>query len=181
MLLLLRIEHPSEKPMVVEASLDRDYLERALKLVLICHKIRKTMHEAAKVIIGCGCGPYVLLDSKQVVQWVLAKAGVKEWQAVQYIVVPDDLLLGRIGHCLVLSGMRSSTVVIDEEGLWFRGKDDTRLYSSVKVDRQGLNRLLQSKWKLGLAERNQFNVWTMPINPATDAGDRTLLQRGGCE
>ena len=88
MLLLLRIESPSDHPMVVETSLDPDYLERALKLVLICHKIRQTMHGAAKVIIGSGCGPYVLLDSKQVVQWVMAKAGVKEWQAVQYIVVP---------------------------------------------------------------------------------------------
>jgi hypothetical protein len=145
MLLLLRIEHPSEQPMVVEASLDRDYLERALKLVLICHKIRQTMHGAAKVIIGSGCGPYVLLDSKQVVQWVIAKAGVKEWQAVQYVVVPDDLLLGKIGRCLVLAGLRSSTVVIDEVGLWFRGKDDTRQYCSIKVDRQGLNRLLQLK------------------------------------
>ena len=73
------------------------------------------------------------------------KAGVKEWQAVQYVVVPDDLLLGRIGRCLVLTGMRSSTVVIEEDGLWFQGKDDTRQYSSVKLDRQGLNRLLQLK------------------------------------
>ena len=145
MLLLLRIESPSDRPMVVEASLDRDYLERALKLVLICHKIRKTMHGAAKITIGSGCGPYVLLDSKQVVQWVMAKAGVKEWQAVQYVVVPDDLLLGRIGRCLVLSGMRSSTVLIDEEGLWFQGRDDTTRYTSVKVDRQGLSSLLELK------------------------------------
>src|SRR5262245_61155536 len=105
MLLLPRIESPSDHPMIVEASLDRDYLGRDRKLVLICHKIRQTMHGAAKVIIGSGSGPYVLLDSNQVVQWVMAKAGVKEWQAVQHVRVPDDLLLGKIGPCLVLTGM----------------------------------------------------------------------------
>jgi hypothetical protein len=145
MLLLLRIESPSDRAMVVEASLDRDFLERALKLVLICAKIRRTMNGAAKVTIERGRGPYVLLESQPVIQWVITKAGVKDWQAVRYLVVPDDLLLGRIGRCLVLTGMRSSTTVVDEEGLWFQGRDDTRRYSSIKVDRQGLNRLLQLK------------------------------------
>ena len=142
MRILLRIEHPFEQPMVVEASLDRDYLERALKLVLICNKIRKTMHGAAKITIGSGCGPFVLLDSKQVVHWVMAKAGVKEWHAVQYITIPDGLMLGNMGRCVVLAGMRSSTVVIDEDGLWFQGKDDRYQYSTVKVSRQGLSMLL---------------------------------------
>jgi len=44
------------------------------------------------------------------------RAGVKEWQAVQYVVSP----------------MTS----------WFQGKDETHQYTSVKADRQGLNRLL---------------------------------------
>jgi hypothetical protein len=142
MQVLFRIEHPSEQHMIVEARLDRDYLERALKLVLICHKIRTTMHGAATVTINSGCGPFVLLDAKQVIKWIMAKAGVKEWQAVQYLVVPDDLLLGNIGRCIVLAGMRSSTVVIDEQGLCFQGRDDRYQYSSVKVHRHGLSTLL---------------------------------------
>ena len=107
--------------MIVEARLDPDYLERALKLVLICQKIRRTMHSAATVTIGRGCGPFVLTDSQQVVKWIMAKAGVKEWPAVQYVAIPDNLTLGSMGRCIVLAGMRSSTVVIDEQVCGFRG------------------------------------------------------------
>jgi hypothetical protein len=141
MLLLLRIENPSNQTMVVKASLDRCYLERVLKLVLICHKIRKTMHGVAKITIGSGCGSFVLLDSS-VVKWIKVRAGVKEWQAVQYVTIPDDLMLGNIGRCIVLAGMRSSGVVIDEGGLWFQGRDETYQYSTVRVNRHGLSQLL---------------------------------------
>ena len=109
MQLLLRVEHPSDRAIVVEARLDRDYLERVFKLVLICHKIRKTMYGAATVTIGSGCGPFVLLDSQQAVKWIIAKAGVKEWRAVQYVTIPNNLMLGSMGGCIVLAGMRSST------------------------------------------------------------------------
>ena len=132
--------------MIVEARLDRDYLERTLKLVLICHKIRKTMHGAAKITIGSGCGSFVLLDS-QVVKWIMVRAGVKEWQAVQHVAISDDLMLGRIGRCIVLAGMRTSTVVIDEGGLWFQGADERYQYSTVKVNRYGFNILLaMARW-----------------------------------
>ena len=69
------------------------------------------------------------------------KAGVKDWHAVQYVVIPEGLLLGNWGQCLVMAGIRSQTL-IDHDGLWFQGTDGTNEYVSVKVDRQGLNGLL---------------------------------------
>ena len=72
----------------------------------------------------------------------MAKAGVEDWQAVQYLVIPDGLMLGDIGACLVLAGMRRSQTLIDQDGLWFQGNDGTREYLSVRVDRLGLEKLL---------------------------------------
>ena len=88
---------------------------------------------------------YEVLESQRVIRWVMAKAGVKEWQAVQYLMIPDSLMLGNLGTCVVLAGMRRSQMLIDREGLWFQGNDETREYVSVKVDIQGLNRLLELK------------------------------------
>jgi hypothetical protein len=99
------------------------------------------MYGAARITIDTGRGEYVLLESQTVIRWLMAQAGVKDWQTVQYLVVPDDLLLGKLGRCLVMAGMRSRTL-IDEEGLWFEGTDGTREYVSVRVDRQGLEKLL---------------------------------------
>jgi hypothetical protein len=47
-----------------------------------------------------------------------------------------------MGACLVLAGMRRNQMLIDQDGLWFQGNDETREYVSVKVDRQGLEKLL---------------------------------------
>jgi hypothetical protein len=49
--LLLRLEWPRDQVMVVGVNLERDFLERAWKLILICEKIRHTMHGPARVII----------------------------------------------------------------------------------------------------------------------------------
>jgi hypothetical protein len=141
MRLLLRIKYPCDPPMVVEANLDHDFLERVRKLMLICEKIRRTMNGPAKVTIDNSRGNYVLLESQAVVRGVMAKAGVDDWQAVQYVVIPEGLLLGKWGSCLVMAGMQSRTL-IDQNGLWFEGTDGTSEYATVKVDRQGLNRLL---------------------------------------
>jgi hypothetical protein len=134
--------------MIVEASLDHDFLVRALKLVLICAKIRRTMHGSASVTIQTSRGVYVMLEDRRVTQWVITNARARDWNTVEYLIVPDDLLLGKIGRCLVMAGMQSWTV-IDEEGLWFEGKDDTTHYSSVKIDRQGLSRLVGSGVPIG--------------------------------
>jgi hypothetical protein len=141
MRLLLRLKDPCDHPMVVEAQLDHDFLERAHKLLLICGKIRRTMHGAARITID-NSREYVLLESQTVIRWVMARAGVKDWQAFQYVVIPDDLMLGELGRCLVLAGMRRSQTFIDEDGLWFQGNDGTREYVSVRVDRQGLEKLV---------------------------------------
>ena len=67
---------------------------------------------------------------------------MKDWQEVQYLVIPDGLMLGDVGACLVLAGMRRSQTLIDEDGLWFQENDGTREYVSLKVDSQGLDKLL---------------------------------------
>ena len=102
MRLLLRIKYPCDRLMVVEANLDHQFLERAHKLVMICEKIRRTMNGPAKVTIDNGRGQYFLLESQAVVRGVMAKAGVRDWQPVQYFVIPEGLLLGNWGSCLVL-------------------------------------------------------------------------------
>jgi hypothetical protein len=127
--------------MVFEAQFHHDFLVRAHKLVLICEKIRRTMNGPARITIDTS-REYVVLESQRVIRWVMAKARVKEWQGVQYVVIPGNLMLGHMGACLVLAGMRKSRMLIDPEGLWFRGNDESREYVSVKVDRQGLEKLL---------------------------------------
>jgi hypothetical protein len=52
--------------MVMEATLTHDFLERTIKLVLICEKIRKTMNGAATVAIANCRGEFVLLESPSV-------------------------------------------------------------------------------------------------------------------
>jgi hypothetical protein len=144
MRLLVRIRSSHRYPMVVEANVDHEFLERTHKLVRICEKIRKTMNGPARVIIENSRGEYVSLESPAVVQWVLNRAGVKEWSAIQYLIAPEDLLLGRIGRCLVQAGMRSRTL-ISAEGLWFEGSDEKDQYVSVVVDREGLSKLLEKQ------------------------------------
>ena len=139
---LLRIKDPCDPPMVVEAQLDHDFLERVHKLVLICEKIRRTMCGAARITIDTSRGEYVMLESQTVIRWVMTKSGVEEWKAVQYLMIQDNLMLGNMGACLVLAGMRRNQMLIDQDGLWFQGNDETREYVSVKVDRQGLEKLL---------------------------------------
>jgi hypothetical protein len=141
MRLLVRLKDPCVPPMVVEARFDHDFLERAHKLVLICGKIRRTMYGAAKITIDTS-REYVLLESDAVIRWVLANAGTKDWQAVQYLMIPDGLMLGELGRCLVMAGMRRNQMLIDQDGLWFQGTDGTSEYVSVKVDRRGLEKLL---------------------------------------
>ena len=51
-----------------------------------------------------------------------------------------------------MAGMRTRAL-INEEGLWFEGADGISEYISVKVDRQGLNRLLA--WQADKAGRSQ--------------------------
>jgi len=119
MRLLLRLQWPVDRTMVVEANPDREFLERAWKLTRICEKIRWTMGGPGKVTIQNGRGNYISLHSETEVRRLVEMAGVKEWNDVQWILIPETL---RFNGCLVLAGMQSHTLV-DEDGVWFEGTD----------------------------------------------------------
>ena len=120
--LLLRLQWPSDEPMVMEVDLEREFLERVWKLMLICEKIGRTMYGPAQVTIQNGRGNYVSIQSEAVVRRLVAMARVQEWSEVHWLWVRDDFLLGNIGRCLALAGLRSQTV-IDQDELWFEGTD----------------------------------------------------------
>jgi hypothetical protein len=126
---------------IVTASKGQPRLDYREALATEEKNIRRTMNGPARITIDTS-REYEVLESQRVIRWVMAKARVKEWQGVQYVVIPDNLMLGDMGACLVLAGMRKSQMLIDPEGLWFRGNDGTREYVSVKVDRQALEKLL---------------------------------------
>jgi hypothetical protein len=144
--LLLRLQWPSNEPMVVEVYLERDFLERVWKLMLICEKIRRTMYGPAQVTIQNGRGNYVSIQSEAVVRRLVAMARVKEWNEVHWLWVRDDFLLGNIGRCLGLAGLRSQTV-IDQDEVWFEGTDmSSNQFVSARLTRdwvrKELNRLM---------------------------------------
>jgi hypothetical protein len=144
--LLLRLQWPSDEPMVVEVGLEREFLERVWKLMLICEKIRRTMYGPALVTIQNGRGNYVSIQSETVVRRLVAMARVKDWREVHWLWVHDDFLLGNIGRCLGLAGPRSQTV-IDKDELWFEAADmSSNQFVSARLTRdwvrKELNRLV---------------------------------------
>jgi hypothetical protein len=130
--LLLRLESPVNEPMVVEVKLEHDFLERLWKLMLICEKIRVTMQGRAKVIIENACCHFVSIHSEAPIQRLLAKAKVKEWNQLHSLWVPSDFLLGNLGVCRAVAGMRGSQTIVNQDGLWFEGSDGTHYFSSVR-------------------------------------------------
>jgi hypothetical protein len=108
MRLLLRLQWPVDRPMVVESNPDREFLERAWKLTRICEKIRRTMGGPGKVTIENSRGNYLSLRNEAEVRWLAAMAGVKEWNQVRSLLIPETL---RFNGSLVLAGMRSHTLV----------------------------------------------------------------------
>ena len=104
--LLLRLRFPTHEPMVVQVDLTADYLERTRKLMLICEKIRQTMRGRARVIIEDAPCRFVSIVSEAPIQRLLAIGRVKEWCQLQSIWIPEGFLLGELGHCRVMAGMR---------------------------------------------------------------------------
>jgi hypothetical protein len=51
----------------------------------------------------------------------------KDWQDFQCLWVPEDF---RIEGCRVLTGMRSSCTLIENDGLWFEGTDGSHLFGA---------------------------------------------------
>ncbi len=136
MRLLLRLQWPVDRPMVVEANPDGEFLERAWKLTRICEKIRRTMGGPGKVLIDNSRGNYIALRSVAEVRRLVMMAGVKEWNQVRWLWIPETL---RFNGCVVLAGMRSHTLV-DEDGVWFEGTDGTNSFVSVRLEKDWLRR-----------------------------------------
>ncbi len=145
--LLLRLQWPSDETMAVEVNLERDFLERVWKLMLICEKIKRTMHGRARVIIENAHCDYVSILSEAPIQRLLAMARVKEWCQLQCVWIPNDLLLGNLGQCRVMAGMRGSQTILDQDGLWFEGSDGSRnQFVSVRLGRDWVKQQLAPKY-----------------------------------
>jgi hypothetical protein len=132
--LLLRLEWPRDQVMAVEVNLERGFLERLWKLTLICEKIRVTMHGRAKVIIENACCHFVSIHSETPIQRLLAAAKVREWNQLHSLW--SDLLLGNLGVCRAMAGMRGSQTIVDQDGLWFEGSDGTHHFASVRLSKE---------------------------------------------
>lgn len=123
--LVVRLEWPADVPMLVEVELDHGFLQRVWKLMLICEKIKRTMNGSARVTIDNARCQYVAIHSEAPIRRVLSMAKVKEWRQLQCLWVRGDLVLGKVGQCRVMAGMRGSQTLIDQDGFWFEGGDGT--------------------------------------------------------
>src|SRR4030095_473573 len=121
--LLVRLEWPSDESMLVELSPAREFLERCLKLMLICEKIRRTMGGAGHVIVESHGQLYVTIRSESAIHRAISLARVKDWESFKYLWVPTDFYIGK---CTVMAGVRSDTTHIAEDGIWFEGTDQAR-------------------------------------------------------
>ena len=133
--LLVRLQFPTHEPMVVEADLSPGFLERVWKLMLICQKIRRTMHGRARVVIDDAQCQYVSILSQAPIERLLSMARVKEWRQLQCLWIPDNFLLGKLGRCCVVSGMRKSQTIVEEDGFRLRGHDGAHEFVSVTLGR----------------------------------------------
>jgi hypothetical protein len=143
--LLLRLQWPTEEPLVVEMNIEADFLERVWKLMLICDKIRRTMHGRAKVIIENAPCHYIAIHGRAPIQRLLTMAKVKEWHQLQFLWIPRDFHLDRIGNCRLIAGMRESWTMVDENGFWIEGRDGTHQFISVKLGREWMRQNLSDR------------------------------------
>jgi hypothetical protein len=76
---------------------------------------RRTMFGQATITIDSSRGQYVSLESQMVVRRIMASAGAKDWQAVQCVVIPDDLILGNLVWISKLAVMRKNILAARRE------------------------------------------------------------------
>src|SRR5215471_12538606 len=76
--LLVRLRWPVDAQMLVKVSLGREFMDRCLKLMLICSKIKRTMGGAGQVVIESHGQLYVTIESKTAIQRLVSKARVRE-------------------------------------------------------------------------------------------------------
>jgi hypothetical protein len=69
-------------------------------------------------------------------------AKVKERRQLQCIWIPDGFLLGKLGQCRVMAGMRRSQTIVEEDGFWLRGQDGAHEFVSVVLGRDWVIRQL---------------------------------------
>jgi hypothetical protein len=117
--LLLRLEWPRDQVMVVGVDLERDFLERAWKLILICEKIRRTMHGPARVIIENARCDFISIHTEAITQRLVPMAGVTRWDEVRWVWLPNGFHLGSADTCRVMAGMCGSQTILDQDELWF--------------------------------------------------------------
>src|SRR5262245_16566370 len=118
--LLVRLRWPVEAPMLVKVSLRGEFMERCLRLMLICSKIKRTMGGAGQVAIESHGQLYVTIESKTAIQRLVSKARVRDWESFKCLWVPADFY---IGDCRVMAGVRRDSTHVDEDSLWFEGRD----------------------------------------------------------
>ena len=82
----------------------------------------------ARVVIEDAHSQYVSILSEAFIQRLLEIGKVRHWTQLQYIWIPSDLLLCRLGKCRVMVGMRKSQTIVDEDGFWLRGHDGAQEY-----------------------------------------------------
>ncbi|MCI0718405.1 MAG: hypothetical protein L0338_05445, partial [Acidobacteria bacterium] len=106
-------------------------------------KIRRTIHGKAKVVIDNARCQYVTIHSEVPVRWLLSMAKVAEWRQLQCLWIPNDFLLGRLGQCRLMAGMRESRTIVDQDAVWFEGSDGcSNQFVSVRLGRDWLKREL---------------------------------------
>jgi hypothetical protein len=140
--LLVRLRCPTHEPMVVEVDPAPGFLERVWKLMLICEKIRRTMHGRGRVIIEDAPCHFVSVMSEAPIQRLLSMARATKWDQLQCLWVPDNFLLGRLGECRVMAGMCRSQTMVDEDGFWLKGHDGAHEFVSVTLGRDWVIRQL---------------------------------------
>src|SRR5262245_52486303 len=128
--LLVRLEWPRDEPMLVELSPQQEFLERCLKLMLICEKIGRTMGGAGQVIVESHGQLYVTIRSESAIRRLVSLARVKDWESFKSLWVPREFY---IGNCTVMAGIRRDTTHIAEDEIWFEGTDGLSQVVSVRL------------------------------------------------
>ena len=137
--LLVRLQWPTDGQMIVQVSPRREFLERCLKLMLICQKIRLTMGGAGQVIVESHGHLYVSIHSETAIRRLVSLARVRDWAGFQHLWVTKDFY---IGECRVAVGIRQHSTHIEEDAIWFEGIDDSHHFISVRLSRAWVRREL---------------------------------------
>ena len=134
-LLIVRLADERRETMVAEIKIDQAFLERIWKLMLICRKIRQTMGGKARVSIELPCS-FVSLYGSRPIQFLLTKAGLKEWRQFYSAWIPGDVLLGELGQCRVEAGLQGSELLVEQDAFWIEGHSATHNLKSVNLSRE---------------------------------------------